>query len=180
MRCKKIQNITKILRRSVLRSYFRESTFKGILFLPYCVHGSDSFAATSMFLYSRTSNSHEWIYFLFVANRRWYLKIINYSANFIRLYFKIVTVGISSFLRCSAHLILSLMSVLLGSTRWANFKFCKVYSCPQYTCVESGRLPNLSIKAECICSAVPSKNRPQPATNKVSPVVNNENVYYFK
>lgn len=35
--------------------------------------------------------------------------------------------------------------------------------------VSGGRRPRISIKALCICSAVPSKNFPQPATNRVSP-----------
>ena len=35
--------------------------------------------------------------------------------------------------------------------------------------VSSGSEPNTSIKAWCICLAVPSKNLPHPETNKVSP-----------
>lgn len=35
--------------------------------------------------------------------------------------------------------------------------------------VSGGRHPRISIKALYICSAVPSKNLPQPATNSVSP-----------
>lgn len=35
--------------------------------------------------------------------------------------------------------------------------------------VSGGRRPRISIKALYICSAVPSKNLPQPATNNVSP-----------
>lgn len=37
--------------------------------------------------------------------------------------------------------------------------------------VSGGRCPRISIRALCICSAVPSKNFPQPATNRVSPVL---------
>lgn len=37
--------------------------------------------------------------------------------------------------------------------------------------VAGGRRPRISIRALCICSAVPSKNFPQPATNRVSPVL---------
>lgn len=36
--------------------------------------------------------------------------------------------------------------------------------------VSGGRRPRISIKALYICSAVPSKNLPHPATNSVSPV----------
>lgn len=33
-----------------------------------------------------------------------------------------------------------------------------------------GNFERMFIKALCICSALPSKNRPQPEINKVSPV----------
>ena len=36
--------------------------------------------------------------------------------------------------------------------------------------VSVGRDDNTSIRAWCICCAVPSKNFPQPPTNKVSPI----------
>ena len=44
-----------------------------------------------------------------------------------------------------------------------------MYSCPQYTRVLSGSELRISISARYICGAVPSKKRPHPAANRVSP-----------
>ena len=57
---------------------------------------------------------------------------------------------------------------LPGSTVLAKPMFARVYSCPQYTRVSSGS--ELSFPSDAyICSAVPSKRRPHPQANSVSP-----------
>lgn len=68
------------------------------------------------------------------------------------------------------HSILAEMSALSGSMWLPNFKFWAEYSWPQYTFVSSGSFDSFSISAVYICSAVPSKNRPQPPRKSVSPV----------
>lgn len=80
------------------------------------------------------------------------------------------TVGFPSCRLNVDQAILFLILSLSGSTCAANFRFCKVYSWPQNTLVSLGRFPRISMRALCICSAVPSKNLPQPPKNNVSPV----------
>ena len=60
------------------------------------------------------------------------------------------------------------MSALSGSTASAKRRLASVYSWPQYTRVASGSAAKRDSEA-CICSAVPSNSRPQPAENRVSP-----------
>lgn len=70
-----------------------------------------------------------------------------------------------------------------GSTLIANYpdkfkdkkclltcKFLIVYSCPTNSLIVEGSLFNLSYSIWYICAAFPSKNRPHPPKNKVSPV----------
>ena len=65
--------------------------------------------------------------------------------------------------------IIASTSGLEGSTCLANFRFWAVYSCPQYTRVLSGSVLRISIRARYIWGGVPSKKRPHPAANSVSP-----------
>lgn len=55
------------------------------------------------------------------------------------------------------------------SANIAKFKFYIVYSCPQKTLV-SGDIQEATSIAFSICSALPSKNLPQPPMKTVSPV----------
>ena len=80
------------------------------------------------------------------------------------------TVGSPAACFAFAHSIFAEIISLFGSTWFAYFKFWSEYSWPQKTFVSSGSFDSFSISAEYICSAVPSKNRPQPLRNKVSPV----------
>src|SRR5258706_76590 len=60
---------------------------------------------------------------------------------------------------------------LPGSTVLAKPMLASVYSWPQYTFVSSGSAASFASEAY-ICSAVPSKRRPQPQANSVSPQKN--------
>ncbi|MNW05918.1 hypothetical protein D3C71_2022400 [compost metagenome] len=51
----------------------------------------------------------------------------------------------------------------------AKRRLLRVYSCAQYTSVLAGNAARRCREA-CICSAVPSNIRPQPAANSVSPL----------
>lgn len=76
------------------------------------------------------------------------------------------------------HSIFFSICSFVGSTCFANFRFCNVYSWPQNTLVSSGRALNMVIRAVYICSAEPSKNLPQPPRNNVSPVMKKLKLYY--
>ena len=62
--------------------------------------------------------------------------------------------------------------VLLGSSHRANRRLSNVYSWPQNSRQEPGSDAMVVPRLCCICSALPSKKRPQPPTNNVSPVNN--------
>lgn len=86
-----------------------------------------------------------------------------------------ITISISF---CLIYYIIKVFSVLANVETFTNtftlFSFLFfldiVYEVYIIT-VSGGRRPRTSIRALCICSAVPSKNLPQPATNRVSPAL---------
>ena len=79
------------------------------------------------------------------------------------------TVGFPARACASAHSCLARSAALFGSRVSANRRFFSVYSCPQYTAVASGNAISFANDAS-IMPASPSKSRPQPPTNNVSPV----------
>src|SRR5687768_433883 len=68
----------------------------------------------------------------------------------------------------SSRALRSASAALPGSTASAKRMFAIVYSCPQYTRVAPGRRASLPSEST-ICAGVPSKSRPQPQANSVSP-----------
>ncbi len=77
-------------------------------------------------------------------------------------------VGAPAARRASQCRVCAAMSSLAGSTAAAKRRLDSVYSCVQHTRVSSRRAASAASEA-AICAGVPSKRRPQPAENSVSP-----------
>jgi hypothetical protein len=133
-----------------------------VFHLPQSSHDVDWVRLSSNLLELWVIDTHKDIMFLIASDRAEQAKnALTFSSPMVNL----PCVSLFACEYSSSRLIASLLR-----TVFANLTFPLVYSWPGYTLVSSGRAARVSFRALCISLGVPSKNRPQPPINIVSPV----------